>query len=61
MFRTGFDPKIAVAEHDELLAEAAQMRRIPQAPQRLRWIILRWGLVLLAVAALAALWIATKP
>jgi hypothetical protein len=59
--RSGFDQKIAVAEHDELLKEAAEMRRIPKAPERLRWVIVRWGLVLLAMAALAALWIATKP
>jgi hypothetical protein len=61
MNRSGFDTKIAIDEHNELLAEAARMRRIPPAPQRLRWVMLRWGLVLLGIAALVALWIATKP
>jgi hypothetical protein len=52
---------MAENEHNELLAEAAKMRRIPKAPERARMVVARWVLVLAAISALVALWIVTKP
>ena len=58
---TGDDRRVAYAEHQELLAEAAELRRFPKTRLTLKMRVARWVLILGAMALLVALWVLTKP